>query len=65
MNRRQFIQNTALLASGAALAPNLLAAENNFPVVRTPLAKRKFTSAAVERTIEKIQSTIGDRKSVV
>lgn len=62
MNRRQFIQGTALLASATAIAPNLLAAENNFPVVRVPLAKRKFTSAAVERTIEKIQSTIANQE---
>ena len=63
MNRRQFIQSTVLIASGAAIAgSNLWAAESGFPVVRTPLAKRKFKSAAVERTIEQVQVSIGNKE---
>src|SRR5258708_2488645 len=62
MTRREFLQHTALLASATALAPNLFAAENTFPVVRIPEAKRKFKSVAVERAIEKIQSSIGNRE---
>jgi meiotically up-regulated gene 157 (Mug157) protein len=63
MNRREFIRNTSLVASSLALAPSLSwAAEGNFPVVRTPVDKRKFTSAAVERTIAKVQSAIGNRE---
>ena len=38
------------------------AAEPEFPVVRTPEAKRKFKSRAVERTIETIRARIGNRE---
>lgn len=63
MNRREFIRNTALVASGMLLAPSLARAEiSGFPVVRTPEAKRRFTSAAVEKTIERVQSSIGNRE---
>ncbi|HTL73038.1 MAG TPA: glycoside hydrolase family 125 protein [bacterium] len=62
MTRREFLQNTAVLASTVALAPNLLAAEKTFPVVRVPAARRKFTSAAVEKTIAQVQATIGNRE---
>ncbi|HSY19737.1 MAG TPA: glycoside hydrolase family 125 protein [Candidatus Acidoferrales bacterium] len=62
MNRRQFIQNTAVIASTMALAPGLMAAEADFPVVRIPEAKRRFKSVAVERTIAQVQSSIGNRE---
>ena len=62
MNRREFIRNATFATSTLALAPNLFAAENNFPVVRVPEAKRKFKSAAVEKTIERIQSSIGNKE---
>jgi meiotically up-regulated gene 157 (Mug157) protein len=62
MTRRQFIQNTALIASTVALAPSVLGAEKNFPVVRVAEAKRKFKSTAVERTIKEVQATIGNRE---
>jgi meiotically up-regulated gene 157 (Mug157) protein len=63
LNRRKFIQSTALLAAAASVAPKLWADEAaTFPVVRTPLAKRKFTSAAVEKTIAEVQSKIGNRE---
>ena len=55
MNRRKFIQNTALLAAATSVAPKLWAEETTtFPVVRTPLSKRKFTSEAVEKTIAEV-----------
>ena len=38
------------------------AAETGFPVVRVPEAKRKFKSAAVERAIERVQSSIGNQE---
>jgi hypothetical protein len=45
------------------LAPSLtLAAGTGFPVVRVSEAKRKFKSAAVERTIERVQSSIGNKE---
>ncbi len=37
-------------------------AETGFPVVRIDEAKRRFKSAAVERTIAQVQSTIGNRE---
>lgn len=62
MNRREFIQRTALLASATAFVPNVFAVENSFPVVRVAAAKRKFKSVAVERTIEQVQSSIGNKE---
>jgi uncharacterized protein len=63
MNRREFIRNSTLAASTFMLAPSLtLAAENGFPVVRIAEAKRKFKSAAVERTIGRVQSSIGNKE---
>jgi meiotically up-regulated gene 157 (Mug157) protein len=63
MNRREFVRNTALVASSLTFVPSLTwAAETGFPVVRVPEAKRKFKSVAVERTIARVQSTIGDKE---
>jgi hypothetical protein len=63
MNRRDFIRNTSLVASTLALTPSMAwTAEINFPVVRTPEAKRKFKSVAVEKTIAQVQSTIGNKE---
>ena len=63
MNRREFIRNTSLAASTLILAPALAAAsETTFPVVRIPEAKRKFTSPAVEKTIARVQASIGNRE---
>ena len=62
MNRRQFIRNTSVLTSGMMLGSVSWAAESGFPVVRTPEAKRKFKSRAVERTIETIQTRIGNKE---
>jgi hypothetical protein len=62
MNRRQFIQSTAIIASGVVAGNGLLAAETGFPVVRVPADKRKFKSAAVDRTIERVQSSIGNKE---
>ena len=62
MNRRQFIQSTAIIAAGAMAGGSLAAAESGFPTVRVPVAKRRFKSAAVERAIEQVQSSIGDKE---
>lgn len=62
ITRRRFLQTT-LLAAASVMFPLLgRAADANFPVVRIPEAKRKFKSAAVERTIERIKSSIGNRE---
>lgn len=62
MTRRNFLQTTSLAAAGAVLAPASHAAETGFPVVRIPENKRKFKSVAVEKTIQRIQSSIGNRE---
>ena len=61
-NRRNFIQQTALAASALALAPSARAADTSFPVVRTPEAKRRFKSVAVEAAIEKVKASIGNKE---
>jgi uncharacterized protein len=62
MNRRDFIRNSSLLASGVMLGSAGRAAEAGFPVVRTPEDKRRFKSRAVERTIETIKARIGNKE---
>src|SRR5215472_13785984 len=63
MNRRQFIQRSSLM--GAALmipTPIWAGSESDFPVVRIPESKRKFKSVAVEKAIQQIQSSIGNKE---
>ena len=62
MNRRDFLHSTSVLASTAVLSNVGWAADAAFPVVRTPIAKRKFQSAAVERAIKEVKSTIGNKE---
>src|SRR5207249_3776888 len=62
VNRRQFIRNTALATSAIALAPSGFAGDAQFTVVRPPASKRRFKSVAVERTIEQVQSKIGNKE---
>lgn len=62
MNRREFVRDTSLLASGLMLASTSWAAPADFPVVRIPESKRKFKSVAVEKTIRRVQSSIGNRE---
>ena len=63
MKRREFIYKTPLAASLLILAPLLArSVASGFPLVRIPEAKRKFKSAAVERTIERVQSSIGNKE---
>ena len=70
MNRRDFIRTATLAASTVAVSKKIFAASAasapaslaSFPVVRTPPGKRHFTSAAVERTIARVQSSIGNKE---
>ncbi|HPC59294.1 MAG TPA: glycoside hydrolase family 125 protein [Verrucomicrobiota bacterium] len=62
MNRREFIRTTSLAASALVLGTSARAAEAGFPVVRIPEAKRKFKSPAVERTIQRVRSSIGNKE---
>ena len=61
MNRRHFIQQSAV-GAGLALAsqPIWATPTSAFPVVRTAVGQRKFTSAFVEQTIERMHKTIRD-----
>ncbi|GAA5118025.1 glycoside hydrolase family 125 protein [Luteolibacter yonseiensis] len=61
-SRRNFMQRTALAASALALAPSVHAADAAFPVVRTPVEKRKFKSAAIDAAIEKFKSSVGNKE---
>ncbi len=51
-----------MIASSVMVGPSVWGAEAGFPVVRMPEAKRKFRSVAVERTIERVQSSIGNKE---
>ncbi len=62
MNRRDFIRRTSVLATGTMLSATGWAAEATFPAVRTPEAKRRFKSRAIERTIETIKARIGNKE---
>lgn len=50
------------MASSALLGSVSSGASSDFPVVRTPEAKRRFKSAAVERVIERVNSSIGNKE---
>lgn len=74
MKRRAFIQQSTLTATGLMAGGGLLKAASggaaialkssiaDFPVVRTPLADRKFTSPAIEKMIETVQGQIGNKE---
>jgi meiotically up-regulated gene 157 (Mug157) protein len=62
MNRRDFIRGTTFAAAGVLSSSLATAQDSQFPVVRTPESARKFTSPAVENTIRRIQSSIGNRE---
>jgi len=62
MNRRDFLRSASLAAAAAGCSTVGWSGETSFPIVRTPPAKRKFQSAAVERTIAKVKSSIGNKE---
>ena len=62
MNRRTFIRNTSVIASGLMFSSASWAAGSNFPVVRITEDKRRFKSVAVEKAIQRIQSSIGNQE---
>lgn len=62
MNRRKFIQSTSLITTGLMAGSVGWAAESGFPTVRVPEAKRKFKSPAVEKTIQRIKTSIGNKE---
>lgn len=64
MHRREFIHSASVIASGLLLNARVsrAAGGGGFPTVRVGPSKRRFTSAAVERTIEKVQAAIGNKE---
>ncbi|GAB2703343.1 glycoside hydrolase family 125 protein [Mucilaginibacter koreensis] len=64
MQRRKFIQSTALLGAGVIVAktPASAFALETYPQVRVPVAKRKFTSKAVEGAIKEFRSKVKDQE---
>lgn len=66
MQRRKFIQNTALFGGGVLLMNplNAVAATSlkEFPVVRPPKAERNFQSKAIEEAIKEFQTKVKDKE---
>ena len=60
MNRRTFVQHTALLTTSLALAPAAFAAAPAFPVVRPAASQRRFRSKAVEAAISEFKKNVKD-----
>lgn len=58
LNRRKFIQSTAILTTGTLLKSK--ASEKSFPVVRVAADKRNFSSSAIEDTIARMKVKIKD-----
>lgn len=64
MQRRKFIQNTAMLSGGLMLTklPSYAKPGSLYPTVRIPIDKRKFSSKVIEQTITAFQSSVKDKE---
>ncbi|HEX3933945.1 MAG TPA: glycoside hydrolase family 125 protein [Puia sp.] len=71
MERRKFLQRSAIASAGILAGGPVFAGRPgatgsgsgaDFPVVRIPAAKRKFTSPIVEKTIREVRETIGNKE---
>ncbi len=65
MNRKTFIQNSALLSAGAFVNPFSMfgaTAASDFPVVRTPSNSRNFESKAIENVIKEFKKKVDDKE---
>ena len=63
MKRSAFLKNTALLSGGLLLREVSFADFfNDFPVVRTPLEQRKFSSPAIEAAIAEFQKNVANKE---
>lgn len=63
MQRRKFIQLTAMSGAALSLSKYSIAGSNNdYPVVRTTPGIRKFTSKSVEKIIADIKKNIGNKE---
>ncbi len=63
MQRRSFIKTTGLAGTGLVFSKfSAFGAGMEFPVVRTPLASRKFTSKAVEKAIVSFKAGVKNKE---
>jgi meiotically up-regulated gene 157 (Mug157) protein len=62
MDRRTFIQSTAVLGAGAFINPFSLHASSDFPVVRIPPGSRNFESKAIEQAIKEFKKKVKDKE---
>ncbi|WP_330443858.1 glycoside hydrolase family 125 protein [Flavobacterium sp. C4GT6] len=66
MQRRKFIQNTALFGGLTLIDPMEIIAGinsgNNFPIVRVAKDKRNFESEVIEKTITEFQKNVKDKE---
>lgn len=60
ISRRDMISSAGVLALSAALPPGVAAAVQQRATLRPPVAKRGFTSPAVEAEIKRVKKKIGD-----
>ena len=63
MKRKEFVRLTGLLTAGMLVPHKYLFSQSpDFPVVRIPADKRKFTSAAVESAIKSFQEKVSNKE---
>lgn len=64
MNRRRFVIQSSLAASGLLLSQysRTFGQSSKFPFVRVAPDKRKFTSSVVERVIAEVKANIGNKE---
>jgi meiotically up-regulated gene 157 (Mug157) protein len=62
MRRRKFIQQSVLASAAVLAARNVKGAAADFPVVRIPVAQRKFKSQAVEKIVREVRENIGNKE---
>lgn len=62
MKRSEFLRNAGLVSTGLLLGKFSFAATADFPVVRLPVAQRRFASQAVEKAIGEFKSKVKNRE---
>src|SRR5690349_1350709 len=62
MKRKEFLRNAGLLSAGILLHRHSFATPSDFPLVRTPVAQRKFQSKAVEKAIVELKSNVKNKE---
>ena len=62
MERRTFIQSTALAGAASFINPSSLFAQSDFPTVRIPEVKRNFKSKSIEKAIKEFQKAVKDKE---